>query len=189
MGDRLRQLSPVVGSLASAGRGDRALLMWDLGNGPPSMGPDGPEAISLAFSPDGRRLATTDGREHSVRIWDAGTGRWLRRLGEHAAPIRSAAFSPDGRLLTTGAGDGTAAIWSVATGRELRCLDARTDLLRRVAFSPDGRLLAASGNDGDIRLWDLDSLISGTTATAIGGDEVGRSHPPAPTGETARFDH
>ncbi len=143
---------------SSTGGRDSDLLVWDLATGRPRHRLIATRVFALAYSPDGRLLATANGREKTVRIWDARTGRPLRPIAGHVLPVRSIAFSPDGRLMTTAAGDGTASLWCVATGRELRRLDAGADMLRHITFSPDGRSLMATGNDDDIRLWDLSRL-------------------------------
>jgi WD40 repeat protein/predicted Ser/Thr protein kinase len=69
-------------------------------------GHDGPVA-SIAFSPDGRRVATA-AADQTARIWDVETGSTLRRLAGHTCDVWFVAFSPDGRrLLTLGEGHQT----------------------------------------------------------------------------------
>ena len=107
-----------------------------------------PSVNSVAFSPDGWRLAT-GADDGTVRLWDPATGEHLRtltwrRFGSRR-DVNSVAFSPDGRRLATGARDGTVRLWDPATGEHLRTLtDGDTISVEAVAFSPDGRLLAGA---------------------------------------------
>ena len=64
--------------------------------------------LGVAFSPDGRLLATAV----AARLWDPATGDSLRTLTGHAGPVLGVAFSPDGRLLATASGDKTARVWN-----------------------------------------------------------------------------
>ena len=82
----------------------------------------------MAWSPDGKRLATANG-DGTAKVWDAAGGRELLTLKGHTAryllvvgPDQSVSWSPDGTRLATGSGDGTAKVWDAAAGRELLTL-------------------------------------------------------------------
>jgi WD40 repeat protein len=119
---------------------------------------------SVAFSPDGRFLATGSWEPYedmqqtdkSIWLWDVASGKFLRGLGaENDYPATmDLAFSPDGKLLATARRDRKVQIWDPISGRLLHTLEGGGCT---VAFSPDGRLLA-SGDlffDGiNVYVWD-----------------------------------
>jgi WD40 repeat protein/serine/threonine protein kinase len=116
----------------------------------------GKAILSVAFPPDGRRVAAGS-VDSSARIWDAITGQDLLTLKGHLGPVRSIAFSRDGLRIITGSDDRTARIWDAATGQLLRALKGHTDEVLSVAFSPDGGRIATGSADGTARIWEASS--------------------------------
>jgi serine/threonine protein kinase len=117
-------------------------------------------ASCLAFSPDGRLLASASGIWESpgpgeLKLWDAVTGELRHTLIGHMGGVLCVAFSPDGNLLASGGCDGTIRLWDVQTGRIWGTLQGHSAAVRCVAFSPDGRDLASGGFDRTVRLWDV----------------------------------
>ena len=111
----------------------------------------------VAFSPDGKTLAATlavETNEMKICLWDATTGKELRRFKGHRGIFRSILFSPDGKTLASGSWDQTLRLWNVSTGQELRQLGDRDGSIP-AAFSPDGKILASLSPAGSVTLWDM----------------------------------
>ena len=110
--------------------------------------------LSVAFSPDGKLLATGDSKSE-VRLWRIADGQCANTFQGHGEWVSSVAFSPDGQTLASGSNDRTIRLWDVETGECLHQFQGHTNRVRSVAFSPDGQTLATGSDDRTIRLWDL----------------------------------
>ncbi|MBW4543044.1 MAG: NACHT domain-containing protein [Symplocastrum torsivum CPER-KK1] len=111
--------------------------------------------VSVAFSPDGKLLATGD-VVGQVRIWQVVDGQQLISFQGHTNWVASIAFSSDGKLLAvTGSSDSTVKLWEVITGQCVRILPGHTGWVSSVAFSPDGQTLASGSSDLTVRLWEV----------------------------------
>jgi WD40 repeat protein len=127
-----------------------------------ALSADGRFALSGGGDPAGRLTAEA----FAIRLWDVGTGKELRRLTGHEAPVWCVAFSADGKYALSGAGlftagigevkpvDCTLRLWEVAGGAELRRFEGHTGPVRGVAFLPTGHALSC-GEDGTVRAWDV----------------------------------
>jgi RNA polymerase sigma factor (sigma-70 family) len=133
--------------------GDCSVRLWETATGKPLVRHPGPQGAIrfLVFAPDSKRVATAS-HEGAVQVWEAATGKLLRRW-EMFGPL---AFTPDGRTLVRGGWqDGEVRLLDPDTGKLLRRFPAHAKGVFALDLARDGKLLATAGSDGFVRLWDL----------------------------------
>ncbi len=119
---------------------------------------------SLAFSPDGRMLASGSIIDDTVKLWDMESGALLWVEWQHDP--HTLAFSPDSSLLACSGMGVTVRLWDTKTGTTLQNLEHPSHVFT-VAWNPDGSLLASSCVDGQLRLWEWQEVEVSSTALVL----------------------
>jgi WD40 repeat protein len=116
-----------------------------------------PQAIAVAFSPDGKSMATS-GANRFVTVREPATGEIRQVFTGHPGLVHEVAFSPGSTLLASAGAEGIVILWSLESGKKILSMQALSEdegTARSVAFSPVGHLLATGASDGTIKIWDL----------------------------------
>jgi len=143
---------------------DRTVQLYDLPGGSKraTLGPVAEGTSMVRLSADGRVVATA-GERPELELWDAATGKSLRRspLAGHAYSL---SLSSDGARVAAGNADAEVVLWDGAAEKRLPLGGEAQDL----AFSPDGSLLAAAGADALVRVFHVpDGRLVATLDDAV----------------------
>ncbi|MBA4187159.1 MAG: hypothetical protein C0467_03990 [Planctomycetaceae bacterium] len=145
------------GELLAAGNMDGGIRLWDV-NTKAQVGllrVDGNAIRDLAFSPDGRLLASVgEDSNRGVKVWDVAAKSSVVDLHGHTGPLYAVTFSPDGKLLASGSVDGTVRLWDTTTWKELVVLKHGANVYS-LAFNRDGTRLFTACADNTVRIWDM----------------------------------
>ena len=155
---------------------DKQVLVWDAN--PEwkliaTLGPDGENpldlaksqfvnrVLSLAFSPDGKILATGGGdpsRSGELILWNVETRTMARQLIDaHSDTVFSIDFSRDGKFLVSGAADKFVKQFEVETGKLVRAFEGHTHHVLGVSWKGDGSRIASAGADNAIKVWNVET--------------------------------
>ena len=144
---------------AALGMDSGAILIVDmttgLVSGPNFKGHAGP-VRSLAFSPDGEKLAS-GGSDKNVMLWNVRTGASLGACAEHKGAVFGVTISPDGKTLASGCGAETIKLWNAdhIGKRAWASASYHRSVIRSLSFSPDNRTLASGSEDRTVKLWNF----------------------------------
>jgi WD40 repeat protein len=168
------------GSILSAAA-DSGLILWN--SNPPwtlerTIGNvDDPATFvarvtALAFSPDGKLLATGGGdpsRSGELKIFGIADGALVRAVADaHSDTVFGLEFSPDGAYLASSAADRFVKVFKVADGTLARSFEGHTHHVLDVSWKSDGKVLASSGADNVIKVWDFTTGDQRRTTQAFG---------------------
>ena len=156
------------GKTLASGSDDNTIRLWDVDTGETQRiltghagefevdnGPFSVEGVkSVAFSPDGKTLASGGG-DNVIHLWDIGTGKRKVTLFGHTGGVFSLAFSPDGKTLASGSHDSDIRLWDPHTGEHKKTLTGHSAWVRSIAFSSDGKTLVSGSDDGSVLIWKM----------------------------------
>ena len=127
-------------------------------------------ALTFIKAPDVKQLAAAGPR--GIRVWNAATGKEVRRFGGRDVVGQSAVFSPDGKYLVAGLDNGGIRFWNAATGTVLHDAVAHTMQVTCLAFADDGKTLVSGSLDGTAIAWDLDHLLKAPLAATVESEKL-----------------
>jgi len=123
----------------------------------------------IAYSPDGRWLATASGdpgQFGAVKLWLAepgGGGKPVRDLLETTDSVFAVTFSPDNKLVAAAGADRAVRIWEVESGKQVALIEDHADWILDLSFSPDSKRLASASRDKTAKVFDVakrESLVT-----------------------------
>jgi len=145
------------GDIRVAGARDKLIRLYTLQGSKPGgvkkLTGHGATIERMAFSPDGRWLASADAYG-TVRLWDVDWALVVKVLQGPEQHITALAFAPGGKWLAAGSQQGIT-VWELPAATRRHPLIRTESPVTALAFSPDGRSLAAGEKGGEVRLWNM----------------------------------
>jgi eukaryotic-like serine/threonine-protein kinase len=125
--------------------------------------------LGVAFSPDGRSLATVCA-DRLARLWDLAKGGPLSAPMDHDGPVHAIAFNPDGTMIATVGHDGALRRWDAVTGTSLGAIIRHEAPVVALRFSPDGSKIATASRADLSGLWDAATGLAIDATSTAGHD-------------------
>jgi hypothetical protein len=152
------------------------LRLWNVGT-QKRVAAEPNRGAAIAFSPDGKTLATADSSDNTIDIVTVPSMHTLQTFpGFHGVPSNNAvaamAFSPDGKILAAVGTSDEVRLWDVGQSRPSTVLTGHNGHVNSMAFSPDGHTLATGSDDGTVMVWNLATKTTLTTLETQGATTV-----------------
>jgi len=154
-----------------AGAGSHKIALWDIALGQKlhDLGKNAPVA-SLAFSPDGRKLAAGM-YDSTIPLYDLADpkefGREYKVIEGHTSAVYALSFSPNGRVLTSGSYDKTVRVWETVNGLQVNAWSGHLGPVSAVAVAPGARKVVSGSADGTLLVWDMTGMLKDGTLPAV----------------------
>jgi WD40 repeat protein len=148
------------------------VILWDAHTGVMTKKLTGfsDRVVALAFSPNGKRLATGGGppsEDGEIKVFDVPAGKLVTDVKNgHSDTVFGVCFSPDGTKLATCSADKFVKVFRVPSGKFVKLFEGHSHHVLDVGWKADGKLLASASADNTIKVWDYKS---GEQARTIAG--------------------
>jgi WD40 repeat protein len=174
LGNIVMSWSPDSSSLAIGGMCQNFIAILDVQTGTilDNIFLDQPQSSSIAWSPDGNRLATGH-PSGTLQIWEVGSRPYksLWSIDAHSNEVRTLAWTSDSHRLISAGDDGMIKQWNPETGRLLRSFDDHMEPVMCLEVSPDGTKLISGSKDDTFRLWNVQLDKSGRILIDVPSDD------------------
>ena len=144
-------------TILALGAYDGTIKLWDVATGQNIgnlLGVRESWVRVVAFSSDGKTIASRASREQGIRLWDVDTQTMIVKLEGHKG-VTALTFSPDGQILLSGGSDDAIKLWDMETRQNIATFEGHTGIISSISCSPDGKIIASASNDKTVKLWDV----------------------------------